>query len=550
MASEQAAAPWWRTAAFRRSVSGATGMDGTGLWAEIERAGHRFGDTAIRFHSREWPSVETTVGAVIAEAEIVARGLMGLGLRQGDVIVAQLPHCVEGVLTFLAALRLGLVVVPVVHIYGPAEMTFILRQSEAKALIVPARWRGVAYADRTPGSDEVPSLQHLIVVGDEPVARPAVRWSALVASTGDAQLPDHAGYETDVATMIYTSGTTASPKGVLHCGSALAAETVSVDRVVRVAPRPAMLAALPAGHMGGITAILRPFLLGTPTDYLDHWNVDLAIDLIERHQIVWTSLTPFHLSALLDSPAPDRLRSLVSVNLGATSIPPSLIQRARERGMSCNRAYGSSEHPTISAAGPDEPFERRMNTDGLLMPTVSVRLVDEQGKDVPCGTPGEIWSRGDDLFVGYFDETLDAQAFAPGDWYRTGDIGVMDAEGYLTIVDRLKDIIIRGGENISSKEIEDALCRHPAVAAAAAVGWPDDRYGERVGMFVELRPGQELSLDEVRAFFAAEGLARQKTPERLVVIDALPRNASGKIVKTALRDQVRSTLDREKADEA
>jgi acyl-CoA synthetase (AMP-forming)/AMP-acid ligase II len=185
-----------------------------------------------------------------------------------------------------------------------------------------------------------------------------------------------------------------------------------------------------------------------------------------------------------------------------------------------------------------DPLDKRLNTEGRAMAGTELRFVDDDGADVPPGCEGEIVTRGPELFIGYFDPALDAAAFLPGGWYRTGDIGRLDGDGYLLITDRKKDIIIRGGENISSREVEDVLRRHPAVADVAVVAAPDTRMGEVVKACVVTRPGAELSLDMVRAFFAEAGIARQKTPERLMLLDVLPRNASGKVLKHQLRDAV------------
>jgi acyl-CoA synthetase (AMP-forming)/AMP-acid ligase II len=216
------------------------------------------------------------------------------------------------------------------------------------------------------------------------------------------------------------------------------------------------------------------------------------------------------------------------------------MERCEVMNWPATRSYGLTEHPTISGAWPDDPFQKRATTDGRLLSGVSVRLVDDGGRAVSPGEPGEIVCMGPELCQGYLDPEHTAAAFASDGWFHTGDIGVMDAEGYLAIVDRKKDVIIRGGENIASKEVEDILLRHPSVEEVAAVGWPDERLGERVGVFVRLRAGvRDLSLTEVSLHFAASGRATYKTPEHIVIVDDFPRTPAGKIRKPELRNQIR-----------
>jgi acyl-CoA synthetase (AMP-forming)/AMP-acid ligase II len=199
---------------------------------------------------------------------------------------------------------------------------------------------------------------------------------------------------------------------------------------------------------------------------------------------------------------------------------------------------GSSEHPSISGGSSDDALDKRAHTDGRLLDGVEVRIVDQTLQDLPPGSPGEILSRGPELFVGYRDSALDTDAFLPGRWFRTGDVGVLDADGYLTITDRQKDLIIRCGENLSSKLIEDILSEHEAVAEASVVAAPDPLYGERVCAFVVLRPGTTLSLNDIRAHVSIAGTTRQLTPERLELVNDLPRTATGKVRKDELRKRL------------
>jgi cyclohexanecarboxylate-CoA ligase len=276
---------------------------------------------------------------------------------------------------------------------------------------------------------------------------------------------------------------------------------------------------------------------GCPTVILEAWDPARAAQLVDEHELTYGVGAPVQLAGLLDEQARGTatLATLGEFMTGAAGVPPALIERADAAGITAYRCYGSSEHPTISTGRTSDPLEKRANTDGQIIEGTEIRIVDDAGEDVPVGAEGEIASRGGELFLGYTDPELDREAFLPGRWFRTGDVGRLDTEGYLTITDRKKDIIIRGGENISSKQVEDVLAEHSAVLDVAAIGLPDPLLGERVCAVVLLRPGQRLDLTAVREHFAASGLARQKTPEFVEVVDELPRTPSGKIQKFALR---------------
>jgi non-ribosomal peptide synthetase component E (peptide arylation enzyme) len=287
--------------------------------------------------------------------------------------------------------------------------------------------------------------------------------------------------------------------------------------------------------------MLRPFLYGGDMVFMDQWVPEDAVRIIERHKVSASMGTPIFLSTLMraaETTGAD-ISSLKRFGLGASAITPDNIRWTDELGFPSGRTYGMTELPTFSTSAPTDSFEKRSQTDGLITPRNEVRIIDENEQDVPVGEVGEVATRGPRLFMGYFDQELDRHCFLPGGWYKSGDIGRMDADGYLTITDRKKDIIIRGGENISSKEVEDLMGSIPAVLESAVTAMPDKEMGERVCAFVVLRPGTSLTLAEVDAHFRAQGATRQKTPERIVIVDDFPRTPSGKIKKVDLRQQLR-----------
>lgn len=497
----------------------------------------RFPDAAMHFVGGPKPT-SIRLGEMYARSRRLAGGLASLGVGPGDVVAIWVPNWLEGALTYQAAFSLGATVVPIIHIYGPREVGFILRQSGARVLVMPDRWRSIDFRERFASVVDVPALEHLVVIGDDGPAG-AIDWRRLADHD---PLPDEAATDPDeVCLLIYTSGTTADPKGVQHTTNTLVAEIRSTAAALGER-RGVNLAAFPAGHIAGVLGLLRMCVLGVSSVVMDQWDPALAARLVNDHQVTTTAGAPFFLAGLLDEAQRQgtSLASLRNYMVGAASVPASLVERAEGLGVPVFRAYGSSEHPVITTGTPHDPIAMRAGTDGRLTPGNQIRLLDDDDHEVPVGGDGEIVSRGPELFVGYRDPGLDAEAFLPGGWFRTGDIGRLDADGCLTITDRKKDVIIRGGENIASKEIEDLLSLHPSVVEAAAVGRPDERYGERVAVFVQLHEHASLDLPEIARHFAALGVARQKTPEYVEFVESFPRSLSGKVRKVELRDRLRA----------
>jgi acyl-CoA synthetase (AMP-forming)/AMP-acid ligase II len=468
-----------------------------------------------------------TLDAIVAAGRRAGTRLTAEGVAPGDIIAVMLPNWREWLVACVATQQAGAVMLPIVSIYGPRELGFILSQSQARAIITPEAYRGVDYAALVAASAPPAGLRQ-IMLGAE--------FDALEANQPIADPPQRSA--DDLALLVYTSGTTADPKGVKHSSRTLLAE-IAIQAASRgnVADE-VNFSPWPPGHVAGALGMLRFLVDGVPLVALDQWDAATAAALVDRHRVTTTSGTPFHLNGMID--AADRsghsLTSLRTYLVGAAPVPTSLVERCVAQDLAVYHCYGSSEHPTVTSGTVDDPLDKRLNTEGRAMAGTELRFVDDEGIDVAAGCDGEIVTRGPELFIGYFDAALDAAAFLPGGWYRTGDIGRLDADGYLLITDRKKDIIIRGGENISSREVEDVLRRHAAVADVAVVAAPDARMGEVVKACVVTRPGADLTLDMVRAFFAEAGIARQKTPERLMLLDVLPRNASGKILKHQLRD--------------
>lgn len=506
--------------------------DGLGTW--FKQRATDSPNVRLTFASLARPSV-VTLTEIVQRAERVARGLHALGYRRGDVVVVQVPHWQEALELFIAATGLGVVFVPVVHILGSTELGFILRQTRARALVTPVAWRNIDYVARYRSLGDLPDLEHVIVIGDGAFPGPAIPWNEMLARGDKASAPETAARGDDVCMLLYTSGTTADPKGALLTHANFAAEAATLRRHWHATPGRAAIALFPAGHMGGVLWQIWAFLAGVDTVLMDQFDAAQAVELIGRHDVGFTSGTPLHLNAMLDAAGSRGLPSVSHMVLGGATVPPSAIERGADLNIRIVRSYGSTEQTTIANGRYDDPLVKRANTDGRLMDGVTVRLVDEEDRPVPVGEPGEILTMGPELFQGYLDPAVNAGAFAADGYFRTGDIGVLDGDGFLTIVDRKKDIVIRGGENISSREVEDMLHRMPQIAEAAVIGWPDARMGERVGAFLKLRDGATVDLDAIRRHFAGLGVARQKTPEVIRTIADFPRTPVGKVRKADLR---------------
>ena len=481
---------------------------------------------------------ELSLAQVAGRGRQVAAGLRQLGLRRGDVLVSQLPQWPEALELWYAATLLGVVYVPVIHIYGPAELLHIVRDSGARAAVLPWAWRNIDYPGRIESLQAEADLEHLIVIGDE-VPAGCVGWDDLMARAAGQAVggPDPAVSSADPCLLLYTSGTTSAPKGVIHSSDSLVAEFAHSAPVLARGPGSVILDVSPAGHMASLIGVTRPMLAHNNTTlFMEAWDPGLAVRLINAYRVTSSGGPPYFLSTLLDvaDSAGDPLTSLRDFSLGGSAVPEEVALRAEHRGITTHRLYGSTEHPTISCGHPHDELSRRISTDGQLLPGTSVRIVDDDGKEVDGGE-GEILSLGPDLMLGYTDRSATKLAFDPDGYFRTGDIGALSSDGVLKVTGRKKDIIIRGGENLSALEIEEILLRHPAVREAAAVAVPDPVFVERVAAVVSLKPNATLSLEDVRKHFLGAGVARQKAPERLVVLDELPHTATGKVMKQELR---------------
>jgi acyl-CoA synthetase (AMP-forming)/AMP-acid ligase II len=499
------------------------------------------GGTRLVFTSAERPS-SLALRDLWTRASALAGALLARGVVAGDVVAVQVPNWAEAAIAYVAAAAVGAVTLPIVHTYGPADTNWILERVAPRVYVVAGAWGGVDYVARLDAMPAVHDVEHVVVVGDHAPAR-ATTWDTLEAGAdrGGMFTPAEGGGDGPFL-VTFTSGTTSEPKGVVHSHDSFLAELRSMPSPARSPVPIRALQPWPAGHIGGMTAIMGPIVHGYDTFLVDRWDTESVVDVIRREDIGAASGVPTALLRVMDFLEAEGIDlPLRELSTGGAGIPSTLIERGARLGWHIGRCYGSSEHPSATFCVRDDSPAHRLFSDGSPMAGTEVRIVRDDGSACAVGEAGEIALLGPEQFLGYTDPRTNRDAITADGWLLTGDVGVLDDEGFLTVTDRKKDLVIRGGENISSVEVEEILMRHPAIAEAVVVAGPDPEYGERVCAFVVARSGALLGLDDVGAHFAALGVQRQKTPEVLHVVDEaeLPRTPSGKVRKAELRERVR-----------
>ncbi len=490
----------------------------------------------------------TSSGSRLTYAELdrhvrfIAAALVRRGVERSDVISAQLPNWWQMIALHLASMRIGAIFNPLMPIFRERELGFMLDLAETKVLVVPERFRDCNHAAMVESlRARLPLLQYPLVIGAD--GRGSFD-AILEEEPGDTEVlfrnrrlsPD------DVIQILYTSGTTGEPKGVIHTSNTLFANLFQHSRILGLDASDVTLMSSPMGHQTGfLYGIMNPILLGGKVVLQDVWNPKEAVGLIAREGVTFSfAATPFLLD-LLDAAEGrrDELRSLRTFASGGAPIPPNLVRRAGEDfGIALCSVFGMSENGAVTVTRPQDPPEKTLETDGSPVPGMEIRIVDDAGVPAATSVEGRLMVRGAGMFVGYLKRPQLYLTDAQG-WFDTGDLGRMDADGYLRITGRSKDVIIRGGENIPVVEIENLMYQHPAIAEAAIVAMPDPRLNERGCAFVVLRPGQSLTLKELAEHLLSKKCAKNYLPERLEIIEALPRTPAGKIQKFKLREVAR-----------
>jgi cyclohexanecarboxylate-CoA ligase len=462
-----------------------------------------------------------------------AAGFAAEGVHAGDTVAWQMPTWIETMVLLAALARLGVRQVPMLPIYRDRELGFCLSQTEASVLCVPATWRGVDYAAMAARARAASGDAFRVRVCDR--ALPDADPSTLPPPPGPSS-------DRDVRWIYYTSGTTADPKGAQHTDfTAMSAARAFAERQhVHFGDRFGI--AFPFTHVGGLNNLIAGLAAGMGLVLVEAFDPERSSEVFRAHDVTIVGGAPaFYLSFIelqRKHPGESVLPKLRFMTGGGAPMPPEMHLEVKHEigGLGVGHGWGMTESCITAINDPTDTDEHLMHTSGQAVRGMRIKAVLPDGSTAPANVDGEMRISGDSVMVGYLDPALNADAFDADGWFRTGDIGRLDENGYVRITGRMKDIIIRKGENISAKEIEDLLYTHPKVLDAAVIGVPDRDRGELVCAVVELRdPHDTLDLDELTAYCVDAQIMRQKIPERGEVVAALPRTATGKILKTDLR---------------
>lgn len=480
----------------------------------------------------------TTFGEFAGWAERVAGGFLGLGVGPGSVVSWQLPTWTESLVLAAALARLGAVQNPIIPLNREREVSFMVGQLGSALLVTPATWRGFDYAEM---AREVrryqPGLELLVVDGPLPEGDPA-----------RLPPPPEADSADETRWVLFTSGTTADPKGARHSDRSLLHSAYGMCQRMHMTAADRNAIAFPFTHIGGLTLLFADLAVGSASILLETFTPE-GIETLSREGVTLAgSGTPFNLAYLEAQRRQPERRIFPRIRAfpgGGSSRPPDLHRELTETfGAGLLSGYGLTETGFLAFADLDDPEPAKAVTEGRAYPGCELRIVDEEGRPLPAGSEGEICARGPMVMSGYVDPSLDT-AFDEDGFFHTGDLGVLDADGFLTITGRLKEIIIRKGENISALEVENLLATHPAIREVAVIGLPDDQAGERACAVVVPKDGVEApTLEEIGRHLTSLGLSRHKIPEQLEIVDVLPRTATGKVTKRVLQKRYSSASQR------
>jgi acyl-CoA synthetase (AMP-forming)/AMP-acid ligase II len=467
-------------------------------------------------------------------AERAAAGYHALGVGADSRVSWQLPTWTESAVLVGALGRLGARQNPLLPIYRAREVTFIARQTGCELLVTPSEWGRFDYAALAAQVAEVVPLRTLVADHHNPDGDPVTLGNPPEAYDDLSDDP--------VRWIFYTSGTTADPKGAQHTDRSVMAGAIGYAKKTHVVETDVSLVAFPFTHVGGIViGVITPLLTGSTAVLIETWTPAETTRLVEQHGITLGNGAPaIHAALVAEARShPDVYKTIRAFPSGGSTKPPQLHDDAIEAvpsSVGITSGYGMTEAPIVSQTDIDAPDDSKRHAEGTPTDGVDMRMIDREGNDVPAGDEGEIVVRGPQVMRGYVDASLDADVFTRDGFVRTGDLGRFDAHGAVVITGRIKDVIIRKGENVSAKEVEDVLFTHPKVADVAVLGLPDVERGEMVcACIVPVDVGDPPSRLELLAFCREQGLMTQKIPERVEVIDTMPRTPSGKVPKHELR---------------
>ncbi|EGN3554005.1 medium-chain fatty-acid--CoA ligase [Escherichia coli] len=495
-----------------------------------------------------------TYSALDHAASCLANWMLAKGIESGDRIAFQLPGWCEFTVIYLACLKIGAVSVPLLPSWREAELVWVLNKCQAKMFFAPTLFKQTRPVDLIlPLQNQLPQLQQIVGVDKLAPATSSLSLSQIIADNTSltTAITTHGD---ELAAVLFTSGTEGLPKGVMLTHNNILASERAYCARLNLTWQDVFMMPAPLGHATGfLHGVTAPFLIGARSVLLDIFTPDACLALLEQQRCTcMLGATPF-VYDLLNVPEkqPADLSAMRFFLCGGTTIPKKVARECQQRGIKLLSVYGSTESSPHAVVNLDDPLSHFMHTDGYAAAGVEIKVVDDARKTLPPGCEGEEASRGPNVFMGYFDEPeLTARALDEEGWYYSGDLCRMDEAGYIKITGRKKDIIVRGGENISSREVEDILLQHPKIHDACVVAMSDERLGERSCAYVVLKaPHHSLSLEEVVAFFSRKRVAKYKYPEHIVVIEKLPRTTSGKIQKFLLRKDIMRRLTQDVCEE-
>ena len=470
-----------------------------------------------------------------SEAERAAAGLRAFGVVEDDVVSWQLPTWIESLVLVAALSRLGVVQNPLLPIYRDREVGFVTDQADSRLLVVPSRWRGFDHEGMATGIAERQGRDMRVLVTDK--ALPQGDPTQLPARPEPLDPGDQ-----PARWLFYTSGTTADPKGARHTDATIAAAARAMGERLALIESDRAALVFPFTHIGGITWLFRSLMFGNALILVEAFDPDGTSEVLSREGVTLAgSGTAFHQAYLAYQrkhlqPVFPHVRALPG---GGAPKPPSLGAEVRAVFDAPGLAgYGLTEAPLLTMADVSDSDDELAVSEGKATPGVELRFVTLDGREALPGEEGEVRAKGPQLMLGYLDPSLDVEAFDEDGFFRTGDLGRLDDRGNLIITGRVKDVIIRKGENVSAKEVEDLLHSHDKVGDVAVIGLPDPDSGERVCAVVQTAPGaDDLTFDEMGDHLRAQGLMVQKVPEQLEIVRDIPRNPAGKVLKHVLRDE-------------
>lgn len=492
-----------------------------------------------------------TYGELDASAWRLAAGFRGLGVERGDRVAVQIPSWVEFTQTVLALSRIGAITVPIMPIYRSDDVAFVLENAGVRTVITCGTFHRFDHTAMFLAlRATVPGLRDVVVVrGPQQPVPGTVAFADLLATVDDpAERGDPVGPD-EPFTIVFSSGTTARPKGCLHTFNTFGCGARGLGRAFGYTADDVQLNPSPITHTTGfVTGFLLPLMHGASVHLMEAWDPGQGLDDIAKYRTTCTVTATTFLQTLMDVYDPDR-HDLSSMRLWVAAgapIPAAFIERAGRvlPHLRVLSLYGRTENVTTTTCTVVDEPQKSVTSDGHAFPGSEVRVVDPLGEEVPRGEEGDIAYRGPMHMIEYIHNPEETEVLSTPDGFsRSGDLGTMDEDGYVRVTGRLKDIVIRGGLNISVRQIEDLLTAHPGVRAAAAVAMPDERLGEKVCLYLVPAPAHDVpTLAGIADFLTERGLAIQKCPERLEVVDALPMTPTGKIKKHVLRRQIADLL--------